>query len=88
MRYLSISHREITYNNFMNNIKLLRLQNGYTQQFIASKLNIKQNTYSQYETGAREISIDILISLAKLYNTSTDYILCLTDEDEPYPRKD
>lgn len=86
MRYLSISRHEIFYNIYMNNIKNLRLQYGYTQAFIAEKLNVKQNTYSQYETGAREISIDILIALADIYNTSTDYILGLTDEEERYPR--
>lgn len=83
---MSISRDEIFYNNFMNNIKNLRLQYGYTQKLMAEKLNIKQNTYSQYETGARQISIDSLISLSKFYNTSTDYILGLTDEEEPYPR--
>ncbi len=82
---MSISLHEIIYNIFMNNIKNLRLQYGYTQKFVADNLNVKQNTYSQYETGAREISIDILIALANLYNTSTDYILGLTEEEERYP---
>ncbi len=72
---------------FMESIKNLRLQYGYTQRYIAERLNIKQNTYSQYETGAREISIDILIALARLYDTSIDYLVGLTDEEEPYPRK-
>ncbi len=86
MRYLSISRGEIFYNNSMKNVKNLRLQYGYTQQYVASKLNIKQNTYSQYETGAREISIDMLIALATFYNTSTDYVLGLTEEEEAYPK--
>ncbi len=86
MRYLSISHHEINYNNYMNNLKNLRLQFGYTQQFVANKLNVKQNTYSQYETGAREISIDLLIAVADLYDTSTDFVLGLTEEETRYPR--
>ncbi len=70
----------------MNNLKNLRLQYGYTQKYVAEKLNVKQNTYSQYETGAREISIGTLIAIADFYNTSTDYVLGLTDEEERYPR--
>ncbi len=49
-------------------------------------MNVKQNTYSQYETGVREVSLQTLISLATFYNTSTDYVLGLTEEEEPYPR--
>ena len=45
-----------------------------------------QNTYSQYETGEREIPIETFIKLADLYDTSVDYIINLTDEKKPYPR--
>lgn len=50
-------------------------------------VDIKQNTYSQYENGQRQLPIDILISLAKYYNVSTDYILGLTNIKEPYTKK-
>lgn len=65
-------------------IRDLREDNDITQKEIADYLYIKQNTYSQYETGKRQLSIDILIALAKYYKTSTDYILGLTDEIKPY----
>lgn len=64
-------------------LKDIREDNDMTQSYIASKLNIKQNTYSQYETGQRQIPIDILIKLADLYNTTTDYILGRTDNPSP-----
>ena len=67
-------------------LKELREEDGLKQDTIAKLLNIKQNTYSQYETGQRQIPIDILINLAKYYNVSVDYILELTDVTEPYPR--
>ena len=38
------------------------------------------------ETGKRNIPNEILIKFAKLYNTSTDYILGLTDEKKPYKK--
>lgn len=50
-----------------------------TQEYLASILNIRQNTYSQYETGSRQIPIDLLIKLADYYNVSVDYILERTD---------
>ncbi len=65
-------------------IRDLREDHDYTQQYVASKLNIQQNTYSQYETGKRQLPIDILIQLADLYQTSTDYILRRTDNPIPY----
>ena len=64
----------------------LRKENNYTQSFVATYLNIKQNSYSQYESGLREIPLESLIKLAQLYNTSVDYIVGLTDYDFPYPR--
>ena len=67
-------------------IKDLREDNDYRQKQIADYLHIKQNTYSQYETGKRELPISVLIQLARLYNTSTDFILGLTDERRPYKR--
>ena len=65
-------------------IRDLREDRDITQKQIADHLHIKQNTYSQYENGQRQLPLDVLISLAKFYGTSTDYILGLTDEIRPY----
>ncbi len=67
-------------------LKDIREDNDITQKTLSEYLNIKQNTYSQYETGQRQIPIDILIRLAVYFNTSTDYILELTDVPDSYPR--
>lgn len=67
-------------------IKDLREDHDLTQRQVADYLNIKQNTYSQYETGARQIPTEILIALATLYKTSTDYLLEMTNCQTPYPR--
>lgn len=58
-----------------------------TQQAVADYLHIRQNTYSQYETGQRQLPLELLVALAVYYHTSTDYILELTDQREPYPQK-
>ena len=65
-------------------IKDLREDRDLTQREIAEYLHIKQNTYSQYEGGQRQLPIAFLIMLAKYYKTSTDYILGLTDNPKPY----
>ena len=61
-------------------LKDLREDADLKQKELAEYLHIKQNTYSQYENGQRELPIDILIKLSKYYNVSTDYILGLTNE--------
>ena len=68
-------------------LKDLRKNNNYTQADIAKVLHCKQNTYSQYETSSRYISIDSLKILAEFYNTSIDFLVEFTDEKLPYPRK-
>ena len=65
-------------------IKDLREDHDLTQKELAEYLHIKQNTYSQYENGQRQLPLDCLIALAKYYKTSTDYILGLTNERKPY----
>ncbi|MBQ2893874.1 MAG: helix-turn-helix transcriptional regulator [Oscillospiraceae bacterium] len=65
----------------------LREDNDLTQKQIADYLCIRQNTYSQYETGHRQVPIDVLIALAEFYKTSTDYLLGLTDQKKPYPKQ-
>ena len=60
-------------------LKELREEYGLSQKDIANYLNIKQNTYSQYETGKRQLPVDMLIKLARFYKTTTDYILELED---------
>ena len=69
-------------------IRDLREDSDLTQQQVADFLHIRQNTYCQYETGDRQIPLNLLISLAYFYNTSVDYLLGITDEKKPYERKD
>lgn len=65
----------------------IREDRDLTQKQIAEYLNVRQNTYSQYENGQRQLPIDALIKLAHYFNTSTDYILGLTDESKPYEKR-
>ena len=63
-------------------IKDLREDNDKHQKDIAQLLGISQQYYSEYESGNRTIPITHLITLAKYYGTSIDYIVGLTDENK------
>ena len=60
-------------------LKNLREDHELSQSDIAKYLNISQRTYSYYETGGRDIPIQILINLADYYNTSIDYLVNRTN---------
>ena len=68
-------------------LKDIREDRDRTQKEIAAYLHIKQNTYSQYENGQRQIPIDMLVKLAYYYDTSVDYLLEVTDEIKAYPKR-
>lgn len=68
------------------NIRNLREDNDWTQQYVADFLGVNRRTYSAYETGTNSMTPETLIRLAELYNTSVDYLLGLTKERLPYPR--
>lgn len=67
-------------------IRDLREDNDLLQKELAAYLKCSQVCYSHYEIGKRDIPTDVLIQLAKFYNTSTDYLLGLTDIRDPYPK--
>lgn len=68
-------------------IRDLRIDHGLTQRQIAELLNVSQNTYSQYEIGITRYPLDAVVKLAVYYGVSLDYLVGLTDEPAPYPRK-
>ena len=68
-------------------IRALREDKDWSQQEVADILHINRRTYSAYENGVNAIPLDILEQLAYLHQTSTDYLLGITDIREPYPRK-
>ena len=70
------------------NIRDLREDADLTQKQIAEKLHCSQQVYANYELGQRDIPTSILIALAKIHHTSTDYILGLTSEKKAYPAKE
>lgn len=71
----------------MKNMKLIRVINDFTQIKVQMDTGINQSVISKYEKGELLPTAENLIILAKYYNTSTDYLLDLTDIKEKYPPK-
>ena len=67
-------------------LKDLREDSDTLQKEISEYLNISQQLYSLYENNKRQIPIDILIKAAFYFNTSTDYLLGITNVSKPYPK--
>lgn len=73
--------------NYNEIIRELREDTDVSQKQIAELLGTTQQVYSRYETSENELPIHHLITLAKFYKTSTDFLLGLTHEKNPYPSK-
>lgn len=61
----------------------LRYANGYSLMKLATKVGLGKSTLAGYEGGYRFPAIDKLETIAKVLETSTDYLLGLTDNKKP-----
>lgn len=64
-------------NTYYKNLKKYREESGYTQAEIAHILQTRQEQYSKYELGKREIPVHHLITLSMVYDVSVDDLLGL-----------
>lgn len=65
---------------FFQRLEDLRVDADKTQEEIAQVLHCKREVYRRYEKGIYELPVWALIALARYYQTSTDYILGLSDQ--------
>lgn len=65
---------------YFKRLKDLRIDNDLYQKEIANKLKITRQQYGLYESGKRDIPIDLLIILADFYKVSIDYIVERTNK--------
>ena len=71
----------------MSRLKELRKEKGYTQVRMQMLTGIDQSDYSKLETGKRYYTVEQCKQIALALDTSVDYLLELTDQKSPYPRK-
>ena len=69
-------------------IQDLRTDADLSQRELSEILHISQRSYSHYETGSRNIPIEMLIRLANYYDTSIDYLVGRTDRKKMIKYRD
>ncbi len=68
-------------------IRDMREDADLNQKAIAEYLLCDQSLYSKYERDERALPLELAVRLAEFYHVSVDYLLFLTDEKKPYPRR-
>ena len=77
----TLQNREVNYMKFQR-IQDLRTDADMSQKQLSEILHISQRSYSHYETGSRNIPVEMLIRLANYYDISVDYLVGRTDKKE------
>ncbi len=74
-------------NKFKDRLKELRKDYSITQQELADKIGIVRTAIANYETGRTIPDSDTLTLLAKIFDTTTDYLLGISNIRNPYQNK-
>lgn len=61
--------------NFGEKLKTLRTSQKLTQQQLADRIGVAKSVVSYYESGDRYPSYDVLVKIARIFSTTTDYLL-------------
>lgn len=61
--------------NFGEKLKSLRVGQKFTQQQLADRIGVAKSVISYYESGDRYPSYDVLVKIARIFHTTTDYLL-------------
>ena len=67
---------------FLNRLRVLRDNAELTLRELADLIGVSRSVYSKIETGQQEPTLTQLIAIAKIFNTTTDFILNVDDRDE------
>ena len=62
-------------------LRKLRMSRNMTQQQLGDRIGVAKSVVSYYESGDRCPSYDVLIRIAKVFHTSTDYLLGVAKDD-------
>lgn len=66
--------------NFGEKLKMLRTGQKMTQQALADRIGVAKSVVSYYESGERYPSYDVLVRIAHVFHTTTDYLLDIKRE--------
>lgn len=60
---------------FKENLKNLRVENGYTQKGLAEALNLSKNSICEWEKGRCEPGLDSLVKLTEIFQVDLNYLI-------------
>lgn len=66
--------------NFGVKLKTLRKGQKLTQQQLADRIGVAKSVVSYYESGDRYPSYDVLVKIARVFHTTTDFLLDVSKE--------
>ena len=72
---------------FSEKLLELRRREGLSQEQLADRLGVTRQSVSKWESGAAVPELSKLVALSDLFSVSVDYLVGLTDRQEPYPRR-
>lgn len=67
--------------NFGDKLKSLRTAQKMTQQQLADRIGVAKSIVSYYESGDRYPSYDVLVRIAHVFHTTTDYLLDIAKDN-------
>ena len=69
-------------------LKRFRYEFGLSQKTVAQQVKVLPQVYSRYETDQRSPTVELLMTLADVYNVTTDYLLGRSDTPRPAPNNE
>lgn len=67
--------------NFGDKLKSLRTAQKMTQQQLGERIGVAKSIVSYYESGDRYPSYDVLVRIAHVFHTTTDYLLDIAKDN-------
>lgn len=76
---LKMRWNDMTINFFGEKLKAVRKLKGLTQLDLSKKISVSKGTISAYEQGLSYPSIETLVKICDILDTSSDYLLGISD---------
>ena len=64
---------------FAEKLKELRLEQGFTQEYLADVFHVSRVTITHWEKGVQEPKLEVVADIAKFFNVSVGYLLGIED---------
>ena len=65
--------------DFHELLNQLRIEKGVTQEEVATAIGVAKSTFAKYDRGEREPNFETLKKIAQYFQTTTDYLLGLSE---------